>query len=149
MTRPTVDMMEALRLTRQGRLEEAMAVLRGAPPAAEAAPGRGDGTATVIDMVPPSDQSGSAWTAPPTARRRRRPQPRTARRGVRSQCRLRSLAPPDRAANARRGRSRNDTTGAARRGDVRKPRLRQRGRQPGLQALCSERLQRASRCRSS
>jgi hypothetical protein len=32
--RPSVDMMEALRLTRQGRLEEAMAVLRGAAPAA-------------------------------------------------------------------------------------------------------------------
>ena len=66
MTRPTVDMMEALRLTRQGKLEEAMAVLRGAPPAAEAAPGRTTGNATVIDMVPPSDQSGSAWTAAPT-----------------------------------------------------------------------------------
>jgi len=66
MTRPTVDMMEALRLTRQGKLEEAMAVLRGAPPAAEAAPGRATGKATVIDMVPPSDQSGSAWTAAPT-----------------------------------------------------------------------------------
>src|SRR4030095_12607354 len=37
MIRPTVDMMEALRLTRQGRLEEAMAVLRGVPPVAEAA----------------------------------------------------------------------------------------------------------------
>jgi hypothetical protein len=36
MIRPGVDMMEALRLTRQGRLEEAMAVLRGALPASEA-----------------------------------------------------------------------------------------------------------------
>jgi poly(hydroxyalkanoate) depolymerase family esterase len=67
MTRPTVDMMEALRLTRQGRLQEAMAVLQGAPPAAEAAPARAPGEATVIDMVPPSDRNGSAWTAAPTA----------------------------------------------------------------------------------
>ena len=81
MTRPTVDMMEALRLTRQGKLEEAMAVLRGAPPAAEAAPGRATGTATVIDMVPPSDQSGSAWTAAPTGGGSRR-QPTSRRRNV-------------------------------------------------------------------
>ena len=65
MTRPTVDMMEALRLTRQGKLGEAMAVLQGVPPVAEAAPGRATGKATVIDMVPPSGQSGSAWTAAP------------------------------------------------------------------------------------
>ncbi len=66
MTRPTVDMMEALRLTRQGKLEEAMAVLRGEPPAAEAAPSRTTGTGTIIDMVPPSDRGGSAWTVAPT-----------------------------------------------------------------------------------
>ena len=65
MTRPAVDMMEALRLTRQGRLEEAMAVLRGEPSAADAAPGRATETAAVIDMVPPSGQSGNAWTAAP------------------------------------------------------------------------------------
>jgi poly(hydroxyalkanoate) depolymerase family esterase len=68
MIRPTVDMMEALRLTRQGRLEEAMAVLRGVPPVAEAAtsqPATGKET-PIIDMVPPSGQTGSAWTAPPT-----------------------------------------------------------------------------------
>jgi poly(hydroxyalkanoate) depolymerase family esterase len=58
-------MMEALRLTRQGKLEEAMAVLRGVSPAAEAAPTRPTGNATIIDMVPPSDRSGSAWTAAP------------------------------------------------------------------------------------
>lgn len=72
MIRPAVDMMEALRLTRQGKLEEAMAVLRGAPPVGEAAPsqaatGRATGKETpIIDMVPPSGQTGSAWTAPPT-----------------------------------------------------------------------------------
>jgi poly(hydroxyalkanoate) depolymerase family esterase len=69
MIRSNVDMMEALRLTRQGRLGEAMAVLRGASPA-----GEGDGGArwqaktsgpSVVDMVPPSGEAGSAWTAPP------------------------------------------------------------------------------------
>ena len=67
MIRPSVDMMEALRLTRQGRLQEAMAVLRGALPAAEASVKRqaDDGAAPVLDMVPPSMATGSAWTAPP------------------------------------------------------------------------------------
>ena len=61
-------MMEALRLTRQGKLEEAMAVLRGVPPVEEAAPSQpATGKETpIIDMVPPSGQTGSAWTAPPT-----------------------------------------------------------------------------------
>ena len=62
MIRPTVDMMEALRLTRQGKLEEAMAVLRCVPPAEEAAtshPAAGKET-PIIDMVPPSGQTGSA-----------------------------------------------------------------------------------------
>ena len=66
MIRPSVDMMEALRLTQQGKLQEAMAVLRGVPPVAEAASKRTTGKATVIDMVPPSCLTGSAWTAPPT-----------------------------------------------------------------------------------
>ena len=69
MIRPSVDMMEALRLTRQGRLEEAMAVLRGgAAPVGEGSVEReaGKGTAPVLDMVPPSVETGGAWTAPPT-----------------------------------------------------------------------------------
>jgi poly(hydroxyalkanoate) depolymerase family esterase len=69
MIRPGVDMMEALRLTREGRLEEAMAVLRGgAAPVGEGSVEReaGKGTAPVLDMVPPSMETGSAWTAPPT-----------------------------------------------------------------------------------
>ena len=67
MIRPSVDMMEALRLTRQGRLQEAMAVLRGAPAAGETSVKREaeDGTAPVLDMVPPSMGTGGAWTAPP------------------------------------------------------------------------------------
>ena len=36
--RPKIDMMEATRLTREGRLEEAMAVLRGALPGAASSP---------------------------------------------------------------------------------------------------------------
>jgi len=94
LTRPTVDMMEALRLTRQGKLEEAMAVLRGAPPAAEAAPGRATSKATVIDMVPPSDQSGSAWTAAPTGEAA--PAPTSVRTAV-----FDRLRPPDSAAERR------------------------------------------------
>jgi poly(hydroxyalkanoate) depolymerase family esterase len=69
MIRPGVDMMEALRLTREGRLEEAMAVLRGgAAPVGEGSVKReaDNGTVPVLDMVPPSVETGSAWTAPPT-----------------------------------------------------------------------------------
>jgi poly(hydroxyalkanoate) depolymerase family esterase len=69
MIRPGVDMMEALRLTREGRLQEAMAVLRGgsAPAAAGSVKKEADnGMAPVLDMVPPSLETGSAWTAPPT-----------------------------------------------------------------------------------
>jgi hypothetical protein len=69
MIRPSVDMMEALRLTRQGRLEEAMTVLRGASPASEGSDKReaNEATGPVLDMVPPSPETGSAWTAPPGA----------------------------------------------------------------------------------
>ena len=45
-----------------------MAVLRGAAPAGEGVARRqakGSG-ASVVDMVPPSGETGSAWTAPPT-----------------------------------------------------------------------------------
>jgi poly(hydroxyalkanoate) depolymerase family esterase len=71
MIRPGVDMMEALRLTRQGRLQEAMAVLRGASRVSEGSVKReaGEGTAPIFDMVPPSGETGSAWTAPPTGAR--------------------------------------------------------------------------------
>lgn len=59
-----VDMMEALRLTRQGRLQEAMAVLRGESPGEAAAGERTEEPANAIDMVPPSRETGSAWTVP-------------------------------------------------------------------------------------
>lgn len=67
MIRSSVDMMEALRLTRQGRLEEAMAVLRGASPAGEGiARSRAKaGGSPVVDMSPPCGEPGSARTVPP------------------------------------------------------------------------------------
>src|ERR687894_56377 len=73
---PKADMLEATRLTREGRFEEAMAVLRGALPGASAAPAPPDseGAASqatkrrpaILDMVPPLPGTGGAWTAPPT-----------------------------------------------------------------------------------
>jgi len=64
MTRPKIDMIEATRLTRQGKLKEAMAVLRGAPHAAPAtAPGEVEGL-HIIDVAPPSRKTENAWTAP-------------------------------------------------------------------------------------
>jgi poly(hydroxyalkanoate) depolymerase family esterase len=68
-------MMEATRLTREGRLEEAMAVLRGSLPSAppSAAPSNFEGdarrrlarrTSPILDMVPPSMGTGGSWTSP-------------------------------------------------------------------------------------
>ena len=64
--RPNVDMMEALRLTRQGRLQEAMAVLRGESPGNAAVDERKEeaATSTALDLVPPSCETGNAWTLP-------------------------------------------------------------------------------------
>jgi poly(hydroxyalkanoate) depolymerase family esterase len=71
-----IDMMEATRLTREGRLEEAMALLQGGR---HSEPSRPTSTASetdagprqpgrpLLDMVPPSAASGGAWTAPPEA----------------------------------------------------------------------------------
>lgn len=71
-----IDMMEATRLTREGRLEEAMAVLHGALSSAQsiAAPSdfAGDArqrpsarTPSILDMVPPSMGTGGSWTSSP------------------------------------------------------------------------------------
>jgi poly(hydroxyalkanoate) depolymerase family esterase len=73
-----LNLMEATRLTREGKLKEAMAILRGAlagedrfPPARE---DNGDGhqrqaddasPAPVIDLIPPSAATGNVWVAPP------------------------------------------------------------------------------------
>jgi poly(hydroxyalkanoate) depolymerase family esterase len=68
------DMLEATRLTREGRLEEAMALLQGtrraSPPVAPhgapktASRNSARGPQPLIDMVPPSAASGGAWTSP-------------------------------------------------------------------------------------
>jgi poly(hydroxyalkanoate) depolymerase family esterase len=67
--RSKIDMMEATRLTREGRLHEAMAVLRGALAGAPSSPVAGDAQRSgrappMLDMVPPSPATGGAWTAP-------------------------------------------------------------------------------------
>lgn len=73
MTRlPKIDMAEVTRLTREGRLRDAMAMLRGAQVDAPAAPGSvrdaeptpSGGTSRVLDMQPPDPHTGGAWTAP-------------------------------------------------------------------------------------
>jgi hypothetical protein len=76
--RPMFDMMEATRLTREGRLADAMAVLRGAGPGTGETPTapsgihdaearEGDARASVLlDMVPPSKDTGGSWTMPPS-----------------------------------------------------------------------------------
>lgn len=69
MLLPRADMVEALRLTREGRLVEAMNVLRGgssegSPPDSKSEEQRRPGgavRASVIDLVPPADSKG-AWT---------------------------------------------------------------------------------------
>ncbi|TNC49130.1 PHB depolymerase family esterase [Rubellimicrobium rubrum] len=75
------DMMEATRLTREGRLQEAMALLqgggalpsspdgRGTVPDAPAKGGAARPMAPMIDMEPPSARTGGAWSAPRAAAR--------------------------------------------------------------------------------
>jgi poly(hydroxyalkanoate) depolymerase family esterase len=74
-TQRKIDMVEATRLTREGRLEEAMAVLRGALPIAppSAAPSNFEGddqprlserAPPISAMMPPSMGTGGSWTSP-------------------------------------------------------------------------------------
>jgi poly(hydroxyalkanoate) depolymerase family esterase len=70
-TRSKIDMAQATRLTREGRLEEAMSVLRaallGTPRSnfADGAPQRPSGhTPPILDMAPPSTAAGGSWTFP-------------------------------------------------------------------------------------
>lgn len=63
-----IDMKEATRLTRAGRLKEAMAVLRGGTASVQddsSSAGSRKASANVLDFIPPSARSGGAWTAPP------------------------------------------------------------------------------------
>jgi hypothetical protein len=76
-----IDMAEATRLTREGRLDEALAVLRGegldqatcrrsCPGTEDTSEPNGGRTRPLIDMTPPSRRA-AAWTSqftdPPTA----------------------------------------------------------------------------------
>ena len=72
--KPNIDMLEATRLTREGRLAEAMAILQGGLPSSHSSPTssnagenedrrRGRPAARIIEMVPPSSRGG-AWTSP-------------------------------------------------------------------------------------
>ncbi|WP_395675496.1 alpha/beta hydrolase family esterase [Inquilinus sp.] len=96
IARPKIDMQEATRLTRAGRLGEAMALLRGAltpapspsrPAPSEASPAESSGPdgRAIVDMVPPSPGTGETWTSPgpdgPDAAPAGRPQAREAFRG--------------------------------------------------------------------
>ncbi|MPR05554.1 alpha/beta hydrolase family esterase [Microvirga tunisiensis] len=71
---PNIDMLEATRLTREGRLAEAMALLQGGlagadPASSSSSAGGGEGKpaaahfSRIIDMLPPSSRGG-AWTSP-------------------------------------------------------------------------------------
>ena len=147
--RPGVDMMEALRLTREGRLEEAMAVLRGdaAPVAAGSVKKEADnGMAPVLDMVPPSLETGRAWTAPPTRASLRSDATRRRLFAVDIDARRISGSPAQVRPSGRMGAcSRRAEAGegcCSPWGDVRDRRLCQRGRQPEVQTVCAELLQR-------
>jgi poly(hydroxyalkanoate) depolymerase family esterase len=70
---PMFNIMEATRLTREGRLSEAVALLQSARVSVGATATAPDGdhcaegreTNALLDMVPPSKQTGRAWTVPP------------------------------------------------------------------------------------
>jgi poly(hydroxyalkanoate) depolymerase family esterase len=72
--KPNIDILEATRLTREGRLAEALAILQGKLPSSHSSPAssnaggnegqhRGRPAPRIIDMVPPSS-GGAAWTSP-------------------------------------------------------------------------------------
>ena len=68
MKSPTgIDMAEVTRLTREGRLEQAMQLLRGARATPRAASAQSTSSARtapdILDMEPPSAANGGAWTA--------------------------------------------------------------------------------------
>ena len=66
--RLNINMLEVTRLTRDGRLDEAMALLRGAIPGAASSDSGGNtqpaSKGPTIEMVPPSSLTGQSWTFP-------------------------------------------------------------------------------------
>jgi len=70
-----IDMAEVTRLTREGRLAQAMHLLRGAQtpnqpvtsPASARAASAVDASPDILDMEPPSEANGGAWTAAPSS----------------------------------------------------------------------------------
>ena len=66
--RLNINMLEATRLTRDGRLDEAMALLRGAIPSASSSNTGGmtqpGSKGPTIEMVPPFSLTGQSWTFP-------------------------------------------------------------------------------------
>ena len=66
--RLNINMLEVTRLTRDGRLDEAMALLRGAIPRATSSNSGGNtqpgSKGPTIEMVPPSSLTGESWTFP-------------------------------------------------------------------------------------
>ena len=66
--RLNINMLEATRLTRDGRLGEAMAILRGAIPSAPSSNSSGNTQpgfkGPPIEMVAPSSLTGESWTFP-------------------------------------------------------------------------------------
>lgn len=63
MTLPKIDMAEVTRLTQQGRLNEAMALLQGQPIARSEDKAGTEHSGATIEMYPPSQGTGQAWTA--------------------------------------------------------------------------------------
>ena len=76
------DMAEATRLTGEGKLAEATALLLGkgaGKPASPRRPGFSTAGKPILDMMPPSATTGGAWTAPDTGRHARPRAPTGAR----------------------------------------------------------------------
>ncbi len=63
-----ISMLEVTRLTRDGRIDEAMAILRGATPSAPSSNSRGNTQpgfkGPTIEMAAPSSLTGESWTFP-------------------------------------------------------------------------------------
>ena len=139
-----INMVEVTRLTRDGRLDEAMALLRGAVPSAPSSNSGGNtqpgSKGPTIEMVPPSLSTGESWTSPEWGDADRPANSGSALGAGKRWPQLglgRGLE-----GLARPGESR--THRSARWRTVWRAHLCQSGGKSRLQALCSERLQRTA-----